>query len=86
MMVWILVKPDAFVEDREEAAREADQRNGRSGSAGNEDEFFMKSDSGEDDVDEDLEDDAQESDDRILHSQTDPRPSAAELSTGSDVW
>lgn len=26
MMVWILVKPDAFVEDREEAAREADRR------------------------------------------------------------
>ncbi|MGV2334223.1 MAG UNVERIFIED_CONTAM: RsmD family RNA methyltransferase [Planctomycetaceae bacterium] len=29
MMVWILVKPDAFVEDREEAAREADRRIGR---------------------------------------------------------
>ncbi|MEY3176059.1 MAG: Ribosomal small subunit methyltransferase [Planctomycetota bacterium] len=50
MMVWILVKPDAFVEDREQAAREA----------GDEDEFSMKNAAPEADDAEEFDEDGAE--------------------------
>jgi hypothetical protein len=50
MMVWILVKPDAFVEDREEAARRFNPP----------DEFSVKNADGEDDVEDDFGEDVAE--------------------------
>jgi hypothetical protein len=50
MMIWILVKPDAFVEDREEAAREFGQKY----------EVSMKNTGPASDGDEDFGDDGDE--------------------------